>query len=109
MVDPGGLAGGDHTIFVSGNDPAAKAEISRLLGEWFGWRDIVDLGDITTARGTESLLPVWSCIMAARGPRPSVCGQASPRSSRPLWATNRCGGNGSMSWAWGQSPSRAGV
>ena len=48
MVNPGGLAGGDHTIFVSGNDAAAKAEVSRLLAEWFGWSDVVDLGDITT-------------------------------------------------------------
>ena len=67
MVNPGGLAGGDHTIFVSGNDAAAKAEVSRLLAEWFGWRDIIDLGDITTARGTESLLPVWVRLMMAFG------------------------------------------
>jgi len=67
MVNPGALAGGDHTIFVSGNDAAAKAEVSRLLAEWFGWRDIIDLGDITTARGTESLLPVWVRLMMAFG------------------------------------------
>lgn len=67
MVNPAGLAGGDHTIFVSGNDAAAKAEVSRLLAEWFGWRDIIDLGDITTARGTESLLPVWVRLMMAFG------------------------------------------
>ena len=36
MVDPTLLDGGDHTVFVSGNDAAAKAEISRLLPEWFG-------------------------------------------------------------------------
>ena len=67
MVDPGALAGGEHTIFVSGNDAAAKAEVSRLLAEWFGWRDIIDLGDITTARGTESLLPVWVRLMMTFG------------------------------------------
>jgi 8-hydroxy-5-deazaflavin:NADPH oxidoreductase len=67
MVNPGALDGGDHTIFVSGNDAAAKAEVSRLLAEWFGWRDIIDLGDITTARGTESLLPVWIRLMMAFG------------------------------------------
>ncbi len=64
---PDALAGGDHTICVSGNDAAAKAEVSRLLAEWFGWRDIIDLGDITTARGTESLLPVWVRLMVAFG------------------------------------------
>ena len=61
------VAGGDHTICVSGNDAAAKAEVSRLLAEWFGWRDIIDLGDITTACGTESLLPVWVRLMVAFG------------------------------------------
>jgi hypothetical protein len=25
----------------------------------FGWRNIIDLGDITTGRGAEMLLPVW--------------------------------------------------
>ena len=67
MVNPGLVGGGDHTIFVSGNDPAAKAEVARLFAEWFGWRDIIDLGDITTARGTESLLPVWIRLMMAFG------------------------------------------
>jgi predicted dinucleotide-binding enzyme len=67
MVNPDALAGGDHTIFVSGNDAAAKAEVSRLLAEWFGWRDIIDLGDISTARGTEALLPVWIRLMMAFG------------------------------------------
>lgn len=67
MVEPDAVGGGDHTIFVSGNDPDAKAEVSRLLSAWFGWRDIIDLGDITTARGTESLLPVWIRLMMTFG------------------------------------------
>ncbi|MFL5383354.1 MAG: NADP oxidoreductase, partial [Longimicrobiaceae bacterium] len=37
------------------------------LQEWFGWRDVIDLGDITTARGTEMLLPVWLRLMQALG------------------------------------------
>lgn len=47
--------------FLSGNDAEAKEQVSALLQEWFGWRpqQIVDLGDITSARGTEMLLPVW--------------------------------------------------
>jgi predicted dinucleotide-binding enzyme len=67
MVDPRLVGGGDHTLFVSGNDAAAKAEVSRLLSEWFGWRDIIDLGDITTARGTESVLPLWIRLMMVFG------------------------------------------
>ena len=58
MVDPARLAGGDHTVFVGGDDPEAKAVVTDLLRS-FGWSDIVDLGDITTARGTAMMLPLW--------------------------------------------------
>lgn len=67
MVDPQAVGGGDHTLFVCGNDAAAKASVTRWLQEWFGWRDVIDLGDITTARGTEMLLPVWLRLMQALG------------------------------------------
>lgn len=60
MVDPT-LVPGDHNVFVSGNDAEAKAQVSTMLTEWFGWQaeNIIDLGDITSARGTEMLLPIW--------------------------------------------------
>jgi hypothetical protein len=58
MVDPAQLAATDHTVFVSGDDAEAKARVSELLRS-FGWSDIMDLGDITTARGTEMVLPIW--------------------------------------------------
>jgi 8-hydroxy-5-deazaflavin:NADPH oxidoreductase len=58
MVDPAQLAATDHTVFVSGDDAEAKARVSELLRS-FGWTDIIDLGDITTARATEMLLPIW--------------------------------------------------
>ena len=67
MVDPRQLADGDHHIFVSGNDAAAKAQATELLKSWFGWRHVIDLGDITTARGTEMLLPIWVRLMSALG------------------------------------------
>lgn len=59
MVDPS-LVPGDHSVFVSGNDEAAKSKTTEILRS-FGWKDsnIIDLGDISTARGTEQLLPVW--------------------------------------------------
>jgi len=60
MVGPGQLAGGDHTLFVCGNDAGAKAQVVKSLKEWFGWKDILDLGDITNARGTEMYLPLWA-------------------------------------------------
>jgi len=70
MVAPGDLADGDHHIFVGGNDAVAKEEVSGLLREWFGWRNIIDLGDITTARGTEMYLALWIRLASSIGFRP---------------------------------------
>ena len=67
MVNPRQLADGDHHLFVSGNDSEAKAYVANLLATWFGWRHIVDLGDITTARGTEMYLPLWLRLWGAMG------------------------------------------
>jgi predicted dinucleotide-binding enzyme len=64
MVNPG-LLKEDHLVFVSGNDAAAKATVTMILKEWFGWKSVIDLGDITTARGTEMLLPIWIRLMGA--------------------------------------------
>ncbi len=64
MVDPAQLAGADHTVFVGGDDAEAKAAVADLLRS-FGWADIIDLGDITTARGTEMMLPVWLRLFGA--------------------------------------------
>jgi 8-hydroxy-5-deazaflavin:NADPH oxidoreductase len=44
---------------VSGNDAQAKAAVADYLKDWLGWKHIIDLGDITTVRGTEMLLPIW--------------------------------------------------
>jgi len=68
MVEPSLVAGGDHHIFVSGNDAAAKAEVTRILKEWFGWKNVIDLGDMSSARGPEMLLPLWLQLsMASQG------------------------------------------
>ncbi|MBO0939064.1 NAD(P)-binding domain-containing protein [Fibrella sp. HMF5335] len=68
MVNPAMLADGDHTVFMSGNDAGAKTQAKRILTQ-FGWQDsaVLDLGDITTARGTEMLLPLWLRIYGALG------------------------------------------
>jgi predicted dinucleotide-binding enzyme len=60
MVDPTGVAG-DHSLFLAGNDAGAKSEVSRLLTDDFGWKpvNLIDVGDITAARGTEGLLLLW--------------------------------------------------
>ena len=67
MINPRQLADGDHHLFVSGNDAEAKAQVIQVLTAWFGWRHIVDLGDITTARATEMYLPIWLRLRGALG------------------------------------------
>jgi predicted dinucleotide-binding enzyme len=66
MTDPQALAGGDHHVFVCGNDAGAKAQVVALLRA-FGWREVLDLGDITAARATEMLLPIWLRLWEALG------------------------------------------
>ena len=58
MVEPS-LVPGVHTMFVSGNDAQAKAEVINLLETGFGWKEVMDLGDITGARAQEMYLPLW--------------------------------------------------
>ncbi|MBT2536144.1 NADPH-dependent F420 reductase [Arthrobacter sp. ISL-69] len=66
MVNPGRVGGGDHSVFVSGNDADAKKAVTSLL-QSLGHQDIIDLGDITTARGPEMMLPVWIRLWGALG------------------------------------------
>jgi len=67
MVNPAGIGEGEHAVFVCGNDSTAKSQVTSLLSEGFGWRQVLDLGDISAARGTESYLPLWLRIWAALG------------------------------------------
>ena len=64
MVNPKILKGGDHTIFVAGNDKDAKAKVTELLKS-FGWTDILDLGDISSARGPEMYMAMWVRLWGA--------------------------------------------
>jgi predicted dinucleotide-binding enzyme len=68
MVNPGMIGGGDHHVFVSGNDAGAKNTAKEVLKS-FGWaeKNILDLGDISTARGPEMYLPIWLRIWGATG------------------------------------------
>ena len=66
MVDPNRVGGGDHSTFVSGDDPAAKRAVVDLLSS-MGHTDVIDLGDLSTARGAEMLLPIWVRLMGALG------------------------------------------
>ncbi|HEY8576918.1 MAG TPA: NAD(P)-binding domain-containing protein [Devosia sp.] len=49
---------GKHTVFVAGNDAAARAEVTQLL-ESIGWQDVLDLGDLSACRAMESMGPLW--------------------------------------------------
>ncbi|MDB5284913.1 MAG: oxidoreductase [Bacteroidota bacterium] len=66
MINPDLVGGGDHVNYLSGNDVEAKAKVKSLLKE-FGWKDenLFDLGDITGARATEAVLPIWLRVSGA--------------------------------------------
>lgn len=66
MVNPNLIGGGDHINYICGNDAGAKLKVIELLKE-FGWQEknILDLGDITNARGTEAVLPIWLRVWGA--------------------------------------------
>jgi 8-hydroxy-5-deazaflavin:NADPH oxidoreductase len=65
MVDPGRVAGGEHAVFVASDDADAKATVTGILRDGFGWKHVVDLGGITAARGMEMYLPLWLGMMGA--------------------------------------------
>ena len=67
MVDPS-LVGGAHTMFMAGDDATAKEQTIELLQE-LGWpaRSIIDLGDITAARGMEMYMALWLRLWGAAG------------------------------------------
>ncbi len=63
MVNPA-MVSGEHDVFVSGNDAEAKSAVTELLRS-FGWRNVIDLGDLTSARGAEMILPIWLRLYGA--------------------------------------------
>ena len=65
MVEPS-LLGEATTVFVSGDHPGAKEAVTELLTA-LGHQDVIDLGGIETARGTEMFLPLWLRTMGAVG------------------------------------------
>ncbi|MCW2795904.1 NAD(P)-binding domain-containing protein [Nocardioides sp.] len=65
MVRPEAL-GASTTVFLSGDDVEAKAIVTGLL-ESFGHDDVLDLGELSTARGAEMFLPLWIRLRLALG------------------------------------------
>lgn len=68
MIEPQRVLG-HHTVFVSGNDKQAKGRVMDFLRS-LGWQSIIDLGDITSARAAEQLLPLWVRLFTALGNNP---------------------------------------
>ena len=58
MVNPQ-LKGGKPTMFICGNDDAAKKTVGQILDQ-FGW-EIADMGKVEAARAIEPLCMLW-CI-----------------------------------------------
>ncbi|MDA4118327.1 MAG: NAD(P)-binding domain-containing protein [Thaumarchaeota archaeon] len=50
---------GDHDALICGNDSEAKAQVTKILKDWFGWKSVIDLGDIAGSRGMEMYLTLW--------------------------------------------------
>jgi hypothetical protein len=63
MVNPD-FGGTKPTMFICGNDEAAKAETKKILDQ-FGW-ETEDMGAVTAARAIEPLCMLW-CIPGLRG------------------------------------------
>lgn len=69
MVNPKLVNGGDHTLFICGNDADAKNKVKHFLVDTFEWKpeNLLDLGGIQSARGTEAYVPFWVMMMQANG------------------------------------------
>lgn len=70
MSDPAAL-GAAPTVFLSGDDNAAKAQVRALLAD-MGWQVdwVLDLGGIATARGPEAIMLLVPDVIKARGFKP---------------------------------------
>ncbi|MBS1904391.1 MAG: NAD(P)-binding domain-containing protein [Bacteroidetes bacterium] len=66
MVNPS-LVPGDHDMMLCGNDTEAKATVKDILTNWFGWKHIHDLGDLTAARPMEAYVIYWVRFMGTLG------------------------------------------
>jgi predicted dinucleotide-binding enzyme len=66
QIDPGSLGGDNHALLLCGNDAAAKQTVTEIATQ-YGWQEIIDLGDITAARGMEMILPLWIRTMSTLG------------------------------------------
>jgi 8-hydroxy-5-deazaflavin:NADPH oxidoreductase len=66
MVHPSAI--GPSTVFLSGDDPDAKATAAQLVQD-LGWPEnaILDLGGIASARGPEHYFLMFAALLRALG------------------------------------------
>jgi len=67
QINPKSVAKGGHHLFMAGNSQESKNKVTKYAKDWYGWQNILDLGDIKSARGLEMILPIWLSIMNAKG------------------------------------------
>jgi predicted dinucleotide-binding enzyme len=67
MVNPRSLSGSTN-VFICGNDAHAKTVATDLI-RGFGWakKDVVDLGDLSAARGLEMYVVLWARLASRLG------------------------------------------
>ncbi|MBB1243007.1 NAD(P)-binding domain-containing protein [Streptomyces durbertensis] len=68
VVGPGEFGGGDHTMLIAGDHQGAKEQVTEVL-HGYGWRDVLDLGDLHAARGMEMYAHLHCAIGLALGGR----------------------------------------
>lgn len=66
MINPAAISG-EHDLLIAGEDSRAKVEVEHLAKHEFGWKSVLDLGGIKSARGTEHLLPLWVILWGVTG------------------------------------------
>jgi predicted dinucleotide-binding enzyme len=67
MINPGRI-NGEHDLFICGNDEDAKKQVkNEILVNRFHWKNVIDLGDLTAARGMEAYLILWVRLMNKLG------------------------------------------
>jgi predicted dinucleotide-binding enzyme len=69
MVDARKVAGGEHDLFICGNDVEAKNKAKHFLVDNFHWKAarLIDLGGIQSARAIEAIVPFWVLVYRSIG------------------------------------------
>ncbi len=66
QIAPRALADGEHQMFIAGDSDPAKQEVDALMRS-YGWKHVIDLGDIRACRAIEMMLPMWLSLMHHTG------------------------------------------